>query len=241
MSIGTPPVRPSTPPPKAGDRAREHLLEVAGEVFAEKGYDRATSKEICERAGVNSSAVNYYFGGIDKLYVAALARAHGRMSTLEDLKKIASADVPAQDKLRSFLAPLIKWLAHPSAKSWEMQLFSREIVAPSPLQDAFFETEIQPKLHIFRGIIAGIIGARPDEAVVGRAILTVIAPVFFLVVANRVKLENVLPALADPETEIERLIEHYERFIGAGLEAVAQDYRLQTRKSVRAAAKSVRR
>ena len=52
--------RPVREKPSAGDRSREHLLEVAGEVFAEEGYGRATSKEICERAGMNAAAVNYH-------------------------------------------------------------------------------------------------------------------------------------------------------------------------------------
>ena len=58
--------------PKAGERAREQLLEAAGEVFAEKGYGRATSKEICERAGMNSASVNYYFAGVEPLYASRM-------------------------------------------------------------------------------------------------------------------------------------------------------------------------
>jgi TetR/AcrR family transcriptional regulator, regulator of cefoperazone and chloramphenicol sensitivity len=229
------------PAPTVGDRAREHLLEVAGEVFAEKGYDRATSKEICERAGVNSSAVNYHFGGIDKLYVAALVKAQRRIFTIEGLRQLASEDVPAQDKLRSYLAPIIRSLVHPSAKSWEMQLLSREIVSPSPLQGAFFETEIQPKQQILRGIVAELVGARPGEAVTGRATFTVVAPILVLALANRTMLESFLPGLANQDTEFEPLIDHYERFIRGGLEAVARDHRSRKRKSLRATARSARR
>ena len=47
-----------------GATTRAQLLEAAGEIFAEKGLDRATGKEIADRAGTNSAAVNYYFGGL---------------------------------------------------------------------------------------------------------------------------------------------------------------------------------
>jgi AcrR family transcriptional regulator len=213
--------------PSAGDRSREHLLEVAGEVFAEEGYGRATSKEICERAGMNAAAVNYHFGGIDALYGALLVRAHRHFMTLEALREIDESDLGPQDKLRAYLMPLVQRLAQLSAKSWELRLLSREIVSPSPLREAFFGSEIRPKLEIMRGIVAQLIGARPEEAVVGRAILTVVAPCLLLALANRTMLQDVLPSLADPASEIGPLIDHYQRFILAGLEAVALHHRSQ--------------
>ena len=46
----------------------KRLLEAAGEVFAEFGYRAATVRQICEKAGANIAAVNYYFGDKEKLY-----------------------------------------------------------------------------------------------------------------------------------------------------------------------------
>ena len=46
-----------------GTHAR--LLEVAGQIFAEQGFQAAKVRNICARAKVNIAAVNYHFG--DKL------------------------------------------------------------------------------------------------------------------------------------------------------------------------------
>src|SRR5215471_9832943 len=64
---------------------RRRLVEVAGEVFGEQGFDRATGKEICRRAGVNAAAVNYHFDGIEGLYIAVVREAHGRLLTLASI------------------------------------------------------------------------------------------------------------------------------------------------------------
>jgi AcrR family transcriptional regulator len=47
------------------DVTREKLMKVAGPIFADRGYQATTIREICGEAGANVAAVNYHFG--DKL------------------------------------------------------------------------------------------------------------------------------------------------------------------------------
>ncbi|GAA0902250.1 TetR family transcriptional regulator [Pseudonocardia zijingensis] len=55
-----------------GSDTRVALLEAARTVFAERGYDGATVRMIADRAGVDPAMVNHWFGGKEKLFVAAL-------------------------------------------------------------------------------------------------------------------------------------------------------------------------
>ena len=55
---------------------RDRILEAAGEQFAERGFRGATVRVICEKAGVNISAVKYYFGGKEELYSEVLRFWH---------------------------------------------------------------------------------------------------------------------------------------------------------------------
>jgi AcrR family transcriptional regulator len=65
-----------TPPHKRhydAAASRQALLQAAAELFDERGYERATIREIGERAGVDPALIARYFGGKEGLYLAALS------------------------------------------------------------------------------------------------------------------------------------------------------------------------
>src|SRR5215469_18909334 len=105
---------------RAGDRldTRAELLEAAGHVFAEKGFDRATGKEICERARANTAAINYYFGGMDGLYAAVLEEANRRLVSLQTLSSAVAAASDAKAKLRAIIELAVDKLTGPVSSSW---------------------------------------------------------------------------------------------------------------------------
>ncbi len=56
---------------------RAALLAAAQELFAERGFERATVRDIAARAGVNQALLFRYFGSKDELFRAALTdRSH---------------------------------------------------------------------------------------------------------------------------------------------------------------------
>jgi AcrR family transcriptional regulator len=63
---------------------REALLEAARRVFDELGYERATTREIGERAGVDPALIVRYFDSKEGLFLAAIAEVgSGEEETLE--------------------------------------------------------------------------------------------------------------------------------------------------------------
>jgi AcrR family transcriptional regulator len=49
------------------------LLDAAHELFDERGYDRATTRDIGERASVDPALIARYFGSKEGLYIATMA------------------------------------------------------------------------------------------------------------------------------------------------------------------------
>jgi AcrR family transcriptional regulator len=216
--------RSEAPPiSKSGARAREQLLEAAGEVFAEKGFHGATSREICIRAEVNQAAVNYHFGGFEALYIATLKEAHRRAVWIEPADAQGFDDLSPREKLRSVIRNLVDQLSRSPAQSWEMRLVAREMVVPTFAQAEFIATSIEPRRAFIKAIVGEILGRPAEDPTVGRCLLTIIAPCVMMSIISRPTLEGFLPDLVHSQGGIERLVDHIEQFVMAGLEAIAKD------------------
>jgi len=61
------------PAHRAGERSkRDEILAAARDCFGERGYDRATIRDIAARASVDPALVLHYFGSKEQLFAAAL-------------------------------------------------------------------------------------------------------------------------------------------------------------------------
>lgn len=63
-----------------------HILEVAEDLFADKGFDGTSVRDIAGQAGVNLAMISYYFGSKEKLMAALIQfRAEYTRGILEEL------------------------------------------------------------------------------------------------------------------------------------------------------------
>lgn len=198
---------------------RDRLLEAAGRVFAEKGYLAATGREICDLAGTNLAAINYHFGGKDRLYAEVMQEAHHRLVSLESLRASVSRESSAEEKLRAFIRTVLEGLLASRPSRWHARLIAREMVSPTAPLEALVEGEIRPKFAVFRGIVAELLGLDPDHPSVSLGAVSVIAQCLCFY-QNRPVLRILLPGITTGDQEIERIVEHVTRFSLVGLREV---------------------
>jgi AcrR family transcriptional regulator len=216
--------RRTSPPRRLDEKPdpRSDLLEAAGQVFAEKGFDRATGKEICERAGTNGAAINYYFGGMEKLHAAVLEEANRRLLSVETLSKALVGHTNPEEKLRIVIDLAVDKLTSPMSSAWAFAVLGREVVAPSAAMEALRETEAAPKARIVRSIVGQLMGLDADHPAVARACLNIIAPLLMLAVTDRRTLLRVLPALGLSRADAPTLARHMFTYAMAGIAAAAR-------------------
>lgn len=201
---------------------RSRLIEAAGVVFSEKGFDRATSREICELARVNSAAVNYHFGGKARLYVEMLREAHRRLiniSALESAARDSAGDV--EKRLEKVVGEILHTLLDASTEGWPAKVFLREIAAPTSAAKEVVDIQIRPTAQLVCSVIGQLMKLPADHPAVQRGAATVMGQMVFIFL-NRKIVEMVFPALDLSEKGIDALALHIGRVTTAGLGALAE-------------------
>src|SRR6218665_623948 len=94
----------SKPSSEESSGRRERLLREASRIFAAKGFDKASTREISLAAGANIGLISYYFGDKLGLYREVLVQP---MAELLSHMPAADASVPLQDWLRQFYAAFL--------------------------------------------------------------------------------------------------------------------------------------
>lgn len=121
---------------------REDILTAAVEIFAEKGLDGASVREICQAAGTNSASINYHFESKAALYRAVVELAY-RAATVHPMPTLEDHD---EDPHRA-LAAWIDWYLHrilePGGDAAN-RLLLRESANPSGALDGFVASVIYP-------------------------------------------------------------------------------------------------
>lgn len=211
-----------------GELTRMRILDAAGQLFSTGGYAETTSKAVAEHAGVDLASINYHFGSRAGLYRAVLVDAHGRLVSLDDLQNIAAQDLPAPDKLRQVFEVLLQSVAKRS--DLHVQLFAREVLAPSTNLRAIFATALAPKVAIVVRILSQITGIAEDDPALSRCLISTVAPCLMLLVANR-RMPGPIGRLAGMSTR--ELVDHVHTYTLGGLQAIVIKRSSEKKQSVR--------
>ena len=112
------------------DATKQRLIDSAGNIFAEKGYEASSVRDICQNASANLAAVNYHFGGKRQLYVAAVR--HAQCCRQEDVPfPEFAANLPPAERLRSFIGVMFERMLSANRPQWHLELMLRELARPT--------------------------------------------------------------------------------------------------------------
>lgn len=141
---------------------RQRLIGSAGQVFADKGFDAASVREICDRAAANIAAVNYHFGDKRKLYIACVREAQCCQSGLMANPQWP-ADAAPDLKLRGFIRQMFESQLDRTRPRWHLELMLREMTRPTEACAEVVRDYIRPMAELLSGILRELIPGLGDR------------------------------------------------------------------------------
>ena len=205
---------------------RERLLQQATALFAERGFEKVTVRDIVAAAGANVAAVNYHFAGKLGLYSEVIDRAISLMQQTHDATRGAPAGSSADDRLRLFVHSLVALGDVQSDLEWVHQLLRHELENPTPAAQLILRRVMQPRMRYLCQVISDLTGGTPDDEHVRHCAMSVQAQCYF--VRNMIRMKGRLRAAGLAESaalsddDLNAVAAHIVRFSLAGIAAAAQ-------------------
>lgn len=148
--------------PKDSEKTRAKLIEAAGQLFAEKGFNGVTVREIAKAAETHLSALNYHFRSKDALYREAILEACKSDSiTPKEREQLQKLD--PEKALRILVKEAIKHYAGQKASRWKSVIIDRECWDPSPVFEEVVEEYFKPETDFIAQMIGRIVDKPPES------------------------------------------------------------------------------
>ena len=192
--------------------ARDRVLTEAARLFAERGFNKVTVREICAAAKANVASVNYHFGDKAGLYAEIVERGLGELDG-EPRRRADAGGLDAAARLGDFVRETLEHLLAPGQNSAVQQLLMHEMSDPTPMFDEIAKRVMRPRLSYLCKLVGELMSRPPADRVVINAAASVQAQCLMAQVTMRTS--------AKPSS-ISELADHITRFSLAGIRELGQ-------------------
>lgn len=164
--------------------ARSRLVISALRLFAEKGFEAATTREICVAAGANISAIRYYFGDKAGLYRAVFTEPMGETTCHTNIATYS--DLPLAEALVRFFTEFLEPLKKGEQIRLVMKLHFREMIEPTGVRQQEIDAEIKPQHEALVAILKEHFGLQRIDADMHRLAFSIIGMAVYFYVGQEV-------------------------------------------------------
>ncbi len=201
---------------------RARLLAAAAEVFAEKGFEVASVREICAKAGANVAAVNYHFGDKRNLYNTLLNQLFA--DTWNKRAPLLPASAPPEARLRAFIQAFFDEVLSSDyderGRAQAARLYLLEMARPSEALTLIVRDYIRRDAEEIAAIVGALLGPSASEAQVTLCASSVVAQVLYYLQSAAI-IACLAPDAPPPHRRVAQLAEHVYQFSLGGLTRLA--------------------
>jgi AcrR family transcriptional regulator len=201
------------------------LLDVAERLFAEKGFEGTSVRDITTAAGCNVAAVNYHYGGKENLYrevFRRLLREHRqeRIRRIRSDLQAAGEGATLEIFLESFASSFLEPLVEEGRGSHLMAVWDREMHNHHLEPEVFLDELIRPMMEVTEEAL-NVVGPELEPGLARLCMMSVAGQLMHAVKMKRM-FQGSAAAAALP-FEPESLVRHIVRFSAGGIRACAQE------------------
>jgi len=201
------------------------LLDAAENLFAEKGFDGTSIREITSQAKCNLAAVNYHFGGKEKLYSEVfrrrmIAMRDVRIASIEEVMSQTDHEPTLEELIRGFATAFIEPLIDQSSGRRFMKLMVREMSDPRLPRKMFVEELAAPTLSALGKAMAKLYPGLDQRKIV-LSIMSIVGQLVQVIRLN--EMCDIEDFVGVPAPTLTEMVDHIVEFSTAGIQAMVEE------------------
>ena len=201
----------------------DRILAAAQKLFAEKGFDATSVRDITTEAGCNVASVNYHFGGKENLYLETF---RSMLTVLRDRRLEMMGDLMAREPspsleefVETFAVIMLEPLVEDSRGRLFLNLVSREMISPRLPHGVLFEEFFEPMMERAKAALERV-GPPLDAASARMCVMSMVGQLL-----HSLKTHHLMADLGQRDfvpTDHSDQIAHFVRFSVGGIRACAE-------------------
>ena len=202
---------------------RDRILVAAHKLFADKGFDATSVRDITTEAGCNVASVNYHFGGKENLYLETF---RSMLTTLRDQRLDVLGELMARESapsleeyLEAFANGFLDPLVDESRGRLFLGLVSREMISPRLPMGVFLGEFIEPLMERATAALAKF-GPPIDPEMARMCTMSQVGQLLHVLKAYHLftlhERSDLMPA------RFSDYVDHFVRFSAGGIRACAE-------------------
>ena len=209
--------------------ACHRIIQIAEQLFAEKGFEHTSIRDITSAAQCNLAAVNYHFGSKDKLYLLIFQQhidvtREKRISAIKKLFEDQTDNVTIEQLLDAFCHAFVHPFITDQQGKIRVQLMLQELQNPHLPDDKFAAEVIAP---VNQALAQAILKIYPDlnpltVTLCIQSVINLLMGQMMHIIHNNPMTEHIRKFML-PGFDLEKNIQHVVQFAAAGIKSYVKE------------------
>ncbi len=199
---------------------KDKIIKAASELFATKGYQNTTIRDICHKAGIYQLSINYHYGSKENLFKEVLLQAYQETEETTLVEKIKH--LPPEQQLDEIIRTRVKSVFNRDGKGIFFKIIAKEISTNYDFIVNIMSTTILEYLVFIKSVFAKLGDNKLNDFQLDYCVYLLMSHVSAL--SMHEKAVFILFNTKTPDDEqLEDFIQLVKKFIMAGIEKLKEE------------------
>lgn len=202
------------------ENIRDKILDTASEIFAEKGYQNTTVRDICQKADTYQLSINYHFGNKENLFKEVLLNTYQNTHETDLIEK--TKFFPPEKQLEEVIRIRVKSVFSDGKEGLYFKIIAKEISSNYNFIVEIMNDPLLEYLKFTRGIFDKLSEHKLDEFGLNYCVYLLMSHISALTLHEKARL-ILFDTCKPDEEQFEMFIQYIKKFICAGVERMKAD------------------